>query len=100
VGVLPTIMGIRALSGPFEAHLGREAFTALGWALVASSALDALAGVWLWQGRRRGVLLGLGSTPLSLALGIGFALPALLVAVPIRAGLILATNRASRGRRR
>jgi hypothetical protein len=96
-GALPTIIGIRALSGPFEAQLGRDAFTALGWALVASCALDALTGLWLWQGRRRGVLLGLGSTPLSLALGFGFALPALLVAVPTRAGLILATSRNSRG---
>jgi hypothetical protein len=30
-GALPTILGIRAQSGPFDAHLGREAFTALGW---------------------------------------------------------------------
>jgi hypothetical protein len=99
-GDLPTIIGIRALSGPFERHVGRDAFTALGWVLVTSCVLDAVTGLWLWQGRRRGALLGLGSTPFSLALGIGFALPALLLVVPIRVALIIATSRNSRGRRR
>ena len=99
-GDLPTIIGIRALSGPFEQHVGRGTFSVLGWALVASCALDAITGLWLWRGQRQGALLGLGSTPFSLALGIGFALPALLLAVPIRAALIIATDRNSRGRRR
>ena len=67
---------------PLRAPRGRDAFTALGWALVTSCALDAVTGLWLWQGRRR-PLLGLGSTPFSLALGIGFALPALLLVVPM-----------------
>ena len=52
-GDLPTIIGIRALSGPFERHVGRDAFTALGWVLVTSCALDAVTGLWLWQGQRR-----------------------------------------------
>jgi len=81
--------GFRAFSGPFEA-LGRDAFTALGWALVVVCALDVLAGVWLWQGKRRGARLGLATTPLALALGFGFALPFLVLLVPIRAGLVLA----------
>jgi hypothetical protein len=94
-GELPTIVGIRALSGPFE-RLGQDGFTALGWALVASSALDALVGIWLSQGRRRGAWLGLASTPFSLTLGAGFALPGLLVAVPVRVALILAGRRTLR----
>ena len=43
-----------------------------------------------------GALLGLGSTPFSLALGIGFALPALLLVVPMQVALIIATSRNSR----
>ena len=89
-GELPmTPFGFRSLSGPFEA-LGRDAFIALGWALVAVCALDVLAGVWIWQGKRRGARLGLATTPFVLLLGIGFALPFLLLVAPIRAGLVLA----------
>ncbi|HEX9863978.1 MAG TPA: hypothetical protein VGC03_03335 [Acidimicrobiia bacterium] len=78
----------RSLSGPFE-QLGYNAFTAPGWALVVVSALDVLAEIWLWQGRRRGARLGLVMTPLVLILGVGFALPALLLLAPIRAGFVL-----------
>jgi hypothetical protein len=89
-GELPmTPFGFRSLSGPFES-LGRDAFIALGWALVAMCALDVLAGIWLWQGKRRGAKLGLATTPVVLLLAIGFALPFLLLMAPIRAGIVLA----------
>lgn len=52
--------------------------------------MDVVAGIWLWQGRRRGAWLGLATTPLALGLGAGFALPFLLVGAPIRALLVLA----------
>jgi hypothetical protein len=92
-GELPmTPWGFRSLSGPFE-QLGTERFTALGWGLVAVCALDALAGVWLWQGRRRGATLGLATATPALALGAGFALPFLLAGVPIRVALIIAGRR-------
>lgn len=95
-GELPmSPFGFRSFSGPFE-QLGRDAFTVLGWTLVAVCALDVLAGVWLWQGRRRGARLGLAATPLVLALGIGFALPLLLLAAPVRAGLVLVDWRSLR----
>jgi len=95
-GELPmSPFGFRSFSGPFE-QLGREAFTALGWALVAVCALDMLAGVWLWHGKRRGARLGLATTPFAVALGVGFALPFLLLLVPIRAGLVLADWRTLR----
>ena len=88
-GELPmTPFGFRSLSGPFE-ELGQGAFTVLGWGLVGVCALDVLAGIWLWRGRRRGGKLGLAMTPFALALGAGFALPALLLLAPIRAGLVL-----------
>ena len=95
-GELPmTPWGFRSLSGPFE-ELGPGPFTALGWALVGVCVMDAVAGVWLWQGRRRGGLLGLATTPLAFILGAGFALPFLLAGVPIRAALVLAGRRSLR----
>ena len=89
-GELPmTPWGFRSLSGPFE-QLGPGPFKTLGWSLVGVCVLDAVAGVWLWQGRRRGAWLGLATTPLALGLGAGFALPFLLVGAPLRALLVLA----------
>ncbi len=95
-GELPmTPFGFRSMSGPFET-LGPDRFAALGWALVGVSALDVLAGAWLWQGRRRGLRLGVATALPALGLGAGFALPFLLVGVPIRVALLLAGRRSLR----
>jgi hypothetical protein len=95
-GELPmTPWGFRSLAGPFE-QLGSGPFTALGWSLVGVCVLDVVAGIWLWQGRRRGAWLGLATTPIALALGVGFALPFLLVGAPIRASLAFAGRRSLR----
>lgn len=86
-GELPmTPWGFRSMSGPFEG-LGAGQFSVLGWTFVGVCAMDALAGIWLWQGRRRGAKLGMVTSPLAFILGVGFALPFLLVGVPIRLGL-------------
>jgi hypothetical protein len=89
-GELPmTPFGFRSMSGgPFEG-LGTPAFQVLGWTLVGICALDVLAGVWLWQGRRRGRRLGVATSLPALVLGAGFALPFLVVGVPIRTALAL-----------
>jgi hypothetical protein len=95
-GELPmTPFGFRSLAGPFE-ELGTEAFTALGWTLVGVCALDVLAGIWLWQGHRRGAVLGLATSPVSFGLALGFALPFMLAGVPIKVALILAGFRGLR----
>lgn len=95
-GELPmTPWGFRSMSGPFEG-LGAERFSMLGWLFAAVCALDALAGTWLWQGRRRGARLGMVTSPLAFMLGLGFALPFLLVGVPIRLGLTWAGRRSLR----
>ena len=95
-GELPmTPWGFRSMSGPFE-ELGPDAFTLLGAALVGVCVLDVVAGVWLWQGRRRGARLALAATPFALGLGAGFALPFLLVGAPIGAALVLAGRRGLR----
>jgi hypothetical protein len=96
-GELPmTPWGFRAFAGgPFDA-LSRERFTALLWALVGVCALDVIAGMWLAQGRRRGATLGLATSPAAFVLAAGFALPFLLVGVPIKVALILAGRRGLR----
>jgi hypothetical protein len=95
-GQLPmTPWGFRSMSGPFE-QLGSGGFTILGSALVEVCALQAVAGAWLWQGRRRGAQLAVATTPLALGLGAGFALPFLLVGEPIGAALILVGRRSLR----
>jgi hypothetical protein len=94
-GHLPMMFGFRALSGPFES-LGRGPFVVAGWTLVAVSLLDVIAGVLLWRGRRSGAVLGLASDPIALALGWGFALPLLLIGVPLRALLAVVGLRRTR----
>jgi hypothetical protein len=95
-GQLPmTPLGFRAFGGTFE-QLGPERFTMLGWALVGVCTLNALSGIWLWQGRRRGAYLGFAMMPFTLALGAGFALPFLLAPLPVRAALVLAKRRSLR----
>jgi hypothetical protein len=95
-GELPmTPWGFRVMSGPFE-QLGPGAFTILGSTLVGVCALQVVAGVWLWQGRRRGARLFLATTPVALSLGAGFALPFLLAGVPLSAALVVAGRRGVR----
>ncbi len=88
-------LGWRYMAGPFE-QLGPARFIALGMALVGVSALDVVVGIWLWQGRRRGLRLGLATDGPALALGAGFGLPLLLVGVPIRTALVLVGRRSLR----
>lgn len=91
-GELPmSPFGWRYMAGPVE-QLGPVPFMALGWALVAVCALDVVAGRWLWQGRRRGLQLGVATNAGAFALGLGFALPALIVGVPLRAVLAWASR--------
>jgi hypothetical protein len=93
-GELPmTPWGFRSLGGGLFEQQAPEQFAALGWALVGVCAVDVVAGVWLWQGRRRGAVLGIATSPLALGLGAGFALPFLLAGVPMRVALILAGRR-------
>jgi hypothetical protein len=95
-GELPmTPWGFRAFAGRFEG-LGPERFAALGIGLMGVCALDVVAGIWLWQGRRRGATLALATSPLAFGLAVGFELPFLLGPVPIRTALILAARRSLR----
>ena len=73
-GELPMTFWFRSMAGPFE-QLGAETFTALGWTFVGVCAADVVAGVGLWRGRRWGARLGLATSPLALALGVGSTCP-------------------------
>ncbi len=96
-GELPmTPWGFRALAGgPFD-DVTPGQFTTLGSVLVGVCALDVVAGLWLWQGNRRGAALGLATSPAALVLGAGFALPFLLAGVPISTALVVAGRRSLR----
>jgi hypothetical protein len=92
-GELPmTPWGFRAMSGPFE-RLGPEAFSALVVAMAALCAADVAAGVMTWRGDPRGPRLAAVATPPGVALGLGFALPFYLAAVPVWSALLLVGRR-------
>ena len=87
-----TPFGWRLLGGPYE-QLGTDTLTGLGRllgiGLIVVSTLDAVAGIWLRQGRRRGARLGVATTPISLLLGSLFVVPALWIIPPVRAVLAI-----------
>jgi hypothetical protein len=97
-GELPmTPFGFRALSGPFE-RFGTDWFSAFGVSLAAMCALNVIGGVWLWRGRRRGLRLTLATFVPTMALGVGFALPFLLIGIPVAAVVALAGRASLRPR--
>lgn len=71
---LPTLAGIRLLSGPFE-KLGLEGLIVAGIVFVVVSALKILAAHWLWNSRLDGAVLELILLGLSTIFWYGFALP-------------------------
>lgn len=86
-GELPmTPWGFRSMSGPFEVF-GDGPFTALALALAGTCVTDVVAGLRLWQGRRDGLVLGAATAIPSFGLALGFALPFMLVGVPVRLAL-------------
>lgn len=92
-GELPmTPWGFRSLAGPVT-PLGAPVTMVLDTALIGVCGLDVLTASGLWRGRRWAGRLGLATSPLALALGLAFALPFLLVGVPLRVGLVLASWR-------
>ena len=88
-----TPFGWRLLGGPYE-QIGTDTLTGLGRvigiALIVVSVVDLVAGVWLRQRRRRGAMLGVATTPISLLLGTLFVVPALWIIPPVRAVLAIA----------
>jgi hypothetical protein len=71
---LPTVAGIRLLSGPFEA-LGIDGLIVAGLVYVVVSALKLLAAYWIWNLRRDGAVFELILLGLSAIFWYGFTLP-------------------------
>jgi len=71
---LPTLFGIRLLSGPLEA-LGIESIVVAGLLFVLVSGLKLLAAYWLWQAQADGAILELILLGLSAMFWYAFALP-------------------------
>ena len=71
---LPTVGGIRLLSGPIEA-LGIEAVIVTGLMFVVVSALKFLAAYWIWHGRMDGAVLQIILLSLSAIFWYAFELP-------------------------
>ena len=71
---LPTLGGIRLLSGPFE-KLGLDPLIVAGIGFIIVSALKILAAYWLWGARMDGAVLELILLGLSAIFWYGFALP-------------------------
>ncbi len=71
---LPTVGGIRLLSGPLET-LGIEAVIVTGLIFVVVSALKLLAAHWLWQARLDGAILLVILLGLSAIFWYAFELP-------------------------
>ena len=71
---LPTLAGIRLMSGPFES-LGTDALIVAGIIYIVVSALKIMAAYWLWHSRKDGAVLGLILLGLSTIFWYGFALP-------------------------
>jgi hypothetical protein len=86
----PFDLGFQLLAGPFSENLPSGLFITLGVLPNAVSILDVVAGVLLWMGFRSGGVLGLATSPIAFALGIGFAVPFLLVATVLRAAFLVA----------
>jgi hypothetical protein len=86
----PFDFGIQFLAGPFSENLSSGAVITLGVVLTALSVLDVVAGVMLWKGLRGGGVLGFVTSPIVFALGIGFAVPFLLVVTILRLVLVAA----------
>lgn len=71
---LPTVGGIRLLSGPMEA-LGIEAVIVTGIVFVVVSGLKLLAAYWIWQARLDGAVLEMILLGLSAIFWYAFELP-------------------------
>jgi hypothetical protein len=78
-GVLPIrhVFGqpIRALGGGFIEVWGSESTIASILAFGVSSALEILAGYWLWKRQKRGGMLALGLLPIYWFFAVGWMVP-------------------------
>lgn len=83
-GRLPEAFGIQFLAGPLSQRYGVNAALAGTVPFAVVSLLEAVAGYWLWQSRRKGGLLALLLFPAALVFWIAYELPIPFVIGPLR----------------
>ena len=81
--VLPIIGDVLDDTTPIGMWGGLNAVVGLGFGLVALSALDVVAGSWLWRSLRKGGKLGIALQPFNLLIAYGFGIPGLFVLAPL-----------------
>ena len=81
----PVVFGIPLMGSSYTERLGMDFMIAASVIFQVVSALDVLAGYWLWKSDKRGVRLGLALLPIGLPFWILFQLPIFLVLGPLRA---------------
>jgi hypothetical protein len=75
-GQLPSFFGLfRMYEGPAFARVAPTTFVALLYAFTLLCAVEAVAGVLLWNGARAGLVLSFALLPFEIAFWIAFALP-------------------------
>jgi hypothetical protein len=88
-GELPTIFGFTAFGGGAFDRFSAPTFAGLLFAFALLCVLEAVAGAWLWDGRRSGALLGLALLPIGAIFWLGFALPLPPINAALRTVLVL-----------
>ena len=91
-GTGPTAFGIEFLHGNTLIWnlWGFNAGLVLGLALGIVSALEAVAGFWLWRSLIKGGKLGIALLPVDIFFAYGFAIPILFIVPPVRSILLVA----------
>ena len=80
----PVVFGIPLMGSWFSERLGIDFTIRAAIAFTLVSALEALAGYWLWKSDRRGGRLGLALLPAASFFWILFEIPAGIVLGPAR----------------
>lgn len=91
-GLLPSVwaptLGLRGANSGFVESLPFEVVIAAGLVFAAVSALEILAGNWLWKSRKKGGRLGIILLPVGITLSIAMVLPIWIVAHTVKVVLL------------
>ena len=80
----PVVFGIPLMGSWFSERLGIDFTIRAATVFTVVSALEALAGYWLWKSDRRGGRLGLALLPAAVFFWILFEIPAGIILGPAR----------------
>lgn len=81
----PVVFDIPLMGSSYAENLGMDFMITASLVFQVVSALDVLAGYWLWKSDRKGGWLGFILLPIGLPFWVLFQLPIFLVLGPLRA---------------